>query len=660
MGVIQAIRRFAGKQPPASLTPVVAATAKVRPRIGILFVHGMGEQERGDTLTQMGDAVSEWIRRAVQDNKDIDFSIRHAILRSGEQGPDDDEVSLGATAHVTIRIADRRDASRTQEWLLAESWWADVFRPATFGETALWAIAVGPSVITGQLVNLVRRLVFEDRSWMHGNLVSLVLLVPRLIVAVVLTIVAIAAAALLTPLAIGLFLLSLIPIPFISSFAKGVAANLAASFGDLLVLVRSPIRFAAMAERVKKDIDAVGRQCDDMFVVAHSQGSAVAWHAIRRVASARAAQVGVVTPSTLTRFVSFGQALRKLKALYLFNTEGEPWRTVATLLASLITLLLAGVAWLVGTALVTALMGRMPDPASAITVTYLLAGAVVLLVPLAVIVRGNEVAAQQKIADELSSVRGGLGERFEWVDLWASADPAPNGPVLDELPAGVTSYRIRNGASTLFDHSTYWSNVTEFVSAIVLLAAHRTHPPGISAPAWVPKRLRDAARTRDRRATMLAVARIVFFTGLVVGLVAFADRLPDLGAQVAVWLQGIPFLPDDWFEAWSEFALAAAGLLTATLAALLGWAVLGWFRSLVDRLDVRAFFAGTRSWLAELAAWAWLVVAVAAPWVAMVLLGLELDPLPVALWWHAGVSIALILMWLVLQRGAFALSAEPG
>ena len=656
MGLIQAIRRAVGGQPPPSPSAVPAGTAKVRPRIGILFVHGMGEQERGDTLTQMGDAVSEWIRRAVQDNKDVDFSIRHAILRSGEQGPDDDEVSLGATAHVTIRIADRRDPSRTQEWLLAESWWADVFRPATFGETALWAIAVGPSVITGQLVNLVRRLVFEDQSWMHGNLVSLALLIPRLIVAVVLTIAAIAAAALLTPLAIGLFLLSLIPIPFISSFAKGVAANLAASFGDLLVLVRSPIRFAAMAERVKKDIDAVGRQCDDMFVVAHSQGSAVAWHAIRRVASARAAQVGVVTPSTLSRFVSFGQALRKLKALYLFSTEGEPWRTLATGLASLITLLLAGVAWLLGTALVTALTGGTPDAVSAITVSYLLAGAVVLLVPLAVIVRGNEVAAQEKIAEELGSVRDGLGEGFEWVDLWASADPAPNGPVLDDLPPGVTSYKVRNSASLLFDHSSYWANVTEFVSAIILLAAHRTRPTGISAPVWVPERLRQAARTRVRRTAMLAVARIVFFTGLVIGLVAFADRLAELGAQVAVWLQGIPFLPDGWFEGWSDFALAAVGVVAATLAALLGWAVLGWLRSLVDRLDVRAFFAGTRGWLAELAAWAWLAVAIAAPWVAMVLLGLELDPFPVALWWHAGASIALILMWLLLQRGGSALS----
>jgi len=404
---------------------------------------------------------------------------------------------------------------------------------------------------------------------------------------------------------------------------------------------------------VKQDIDAVGRQCDDMFVVAHSQGSAVAWHAIRRVASARIA-AGTVAPSTLSRFVSFGQALRMLKALYLFSTEGEPWRTVATVLAGLITLLLLGVAWLLGSALVTALTGGMPDAASAITVTLLLIGAVVLLVPLAVIVRANEVAAQGKLGEEIGSVQDGLGDGFEWVDLWASADPAPNGPVLDELPAGVTSYKIRNSASILFDHSTYWSNVTEFVSAIVLLAAHRTGPSGISAPVWVPERLRDAARTRGRRVAMLAFARIVVFAGLFVGLIAFGDRLPDLGTAVTDWLQGIPILPD-WFGGWSPFALATVGVLTATLAALLGWAVLGWLRSAVDRLDQRAVFAGTRPWLAELAAWAWLAVAVAAPWVAMVLLGLEIDPFPAAFVWHGGLALALAAMWWILQRGGSAL-----
>jgi hypothetical protein len=652
MGLIQAIRRvMAGPQRAAPPAPPLGATRRIRPRIGILFVHGMGQQERGDTLTQMGDAVTEWIRRAVRDDATVDFSIRHAVLRTGEHRASDEEASLGATAHVTIRITDRHDPARTQEWLLAESWWADVFRPATFGETALWTVAVGPSVITGQLVNMVRRLIFEDRSWTHGNVVSLSLLPIRLLVAVALTFIALLAAALLTPLAIFLLVLSIVPVPFVSGFAKSVAANLAGSFGDLLVLVRSPIRFAAMAERVKQDLDLVTSQSDDVIVVAHSQGSAVAWHAIRRVAAARdAAGAGSLPPSTLTRFVSFGQALRKLKALYLFSTEGEPWRTVATGLAGLITLALAGVAWLVGGALATALGGGAPDGASATTVSVLLSIAVVLLVPLAMIVRRNEELAQEKLRDELGGVRRGLGDGFEWLDLWASADPAPNGPIFDELPAGVRSFRIRNSASVLFDHSSYWSNVTEFVSAIVLLAAHRTRPPGISAPAWPSERLRAAARRRARRVTALAVARIVYFTGLVIGLVAFRDELPMIGEEITAWLDGLPLVPD-WFSGWSRFALGALGTLAATTVALVVWLVLGAIRSGVLRLDERSLFAGSSGWVAEAAALGWFVVAIAVPWVSAALLGLDVGPLPGALAWHAVLSAAIAVTWAVLQRG---------
>ena len=125
---------------------------------------------------------------------------------------------------------------------------------------------------------------------------------------------------------------------------------------------------------------------------------------------------------------------------------------------------------------------------------------------------------------------------------------------------------------------------------------------------------------------------------------------------MAVWLEDLPFLPDEWFQGWSNFALAAVGAVTATLAALLGWAVLGWLRSVVDRLDQRAFFGGKRGWLAELAAWAWMALAIVTPLVAMVLLGLELDPIPAALWWYGGFSVALILMWWILQSGGTALS----
>lgn len=32
-------------------------------QVGVLFVHGMGEQSRGDTIGDMGEALTDWLRR---------------------------------------------------------------------------------------------------------------------------------------------------------------------------------------------------------------------------------------------------------------------------------------------------------------------------------------------------------------------------------------------------------------------------------------------------------------------------------------------------------------------------------------------------------------------------------------------------------------------
>ena len=59
-------------------------------------------------------------------------------------------------------------------------------------------------------------------------------------------------------------------------------------------------------------------------------------------------------------------------------------------------------------------------------------------------------------------------------------------------------------------------------------------PSGISAPVWVPDRLRRAADTRNRRAAMLAVARIVFFTGLVVEGLARPEWVVEVTATAVL------------------------------------------------------------------------------------------------------------------------------
>jgi hypothetical protein len=105
-------------------------------RVGVLFVHGMGEQEQGDSVTEMGDALTEWLRKWLAPVEKSVFKIREAKLRTGGQvlGGQPDH-PIGGQAHVSVTIRDEStDPPVQQEWRLAESWWAATFRQATFFE----------------------------------------------------------------------------------------------------------------------------------------------------------------------------------------------------------------------------------------------------------------------------------------------------------------------------------------------------------------------------------------------------------------------------------------------------------------------------------------------------------------------------------------------
>lgn len=109
--------------PPAPPSAPVRTRRKAKPyRVGVLFVHGMGQQERGDTVTEMGDAMTEWLRHWLAHIPGADFKIRGALLSTGETVPSGPAVdALGGQAHVAVTIVSpSRSGPRKQEWLLAE------------------------------------------------------------------------------------------------------------------------------------------------------------------------------------------------------------------------------------------------------------------------------------------------------------------------------------------------------------------------------------------------------------------------------------------------------------------------------------------------------------------------------------------------------------
>jgi hypothetical protein len=631
--------------------------------VGILFVHGMGEQNQGDSVTEMGDALTEWLRKWLKNSKigKPVFKVREAKLRSGGQvleGTPDHPI--GGQAHVSVTISDatKDNPLPPQQWLLAESWWATTFRQATFIELVAWAFSAGPWLIASQRAGLKNR--FEAARRPDQGTLRIVLNVAA---AFFLSLVAAVVASLVTPVFIALLVLSLVPIPGVTSVVKAIVKNLSGSFGDLLILVRSPVRFAAMAEQVRTDIADVCKRCDHVIVLAHSQGSAVSWHAIRRTAERRAD-----LRSRIDLFVSFGQALRKLKSLYLVHTAPGRKRLVFFGLATLSTILLLFTGWQ-GAGIAGEIIEHKFDMGAAFAESganpwwFAASLAAVLIVQEALVRMAdrNDGKGENEIRKEIRAVQGAI-DGFQWLDFWASADPAPNGPLMARLPKAVESYKIRNVGSTLLDHSVYWSNRTVFVSAVAFAAASLVGASPMGIQERIPAELREAAMVRGQRVTMLLAGRVLFLVALATTLFGTftQQKLPVWGAAALKWINELPLLPD-WFAGWTG---VANGIVAAVLVGIIGL-VVWWFTikawDVVIGTDEGAFFCRQPAVRWSAIAIAWMVGAVAVPTAVMVGLSAYLGE-----WWGVlGVYLVLSVIFVPLaliglSQGGKTLDQAPG
>src|SRR4029079_878318 len=82
--------------------------------------------------------------------------------------------------------------------------------------------------------------------------------------------------------ALALTILSIVPLDPIKAFVQGAQRWVSGFLGDLFTLLQRPMDAAAMTSKVRSDIDWLVEQgASSVAVVAHSQGGAVAYLALR-------------------------------------------------------------------------------------------------------------------------------------------------------------------------------------------------------------------------------------------------------------------------------------------------------------------------------------------------------------------------------------------
>ena len=200
-----------------------------------------------------------------------------------------------------------------ERWLAAEAWWAQTFIAPSFDQLASWSFRAVPWTIAMHVAQRYRRL--AEVKGRARRLAARLLVGGQLLVALLL------APVVVLILALSL-LVGLVPIAAVRSAIGRIQRALAATAGDSMAFLESPVTAAAVCSEVSGTLAWLDRTCGPDWrgprvVLAHSQGATIALETFRRAADA-GAPAGASRPVVL---VTFGAGINKLAMLRWFSSR---------------------------------------------------------------------------------------------------------------------------------------------------------------------------------------------------------------------------------------------------------------------------------------------------------------------------------------------------
>lgn len=508
-------------------------------KVGVLLVHGIGNQRRGKTLTQFGEplflCLENWLRNhsggaelervALRDEPAQPRTPAHAIVRLWYRGEPKEPLATTPTPEEGSPTPAPPDPEKPVEtcWLLAESNWAEVFERPSFGSVAFWSIRVVPWFILTQFVDQLSD-DLRNKRFGRGLLgFSYLVLTFPLALLIQLLVLILLPMSLLPPLR-----------PVVAPIQRWISAVI----GDTYVLLTSRFQFQSMVSTVREDLDWLANQCEVVAVLAHSQGAAVAHEALRQAKDPK-----------VERLITFGSAVSRLKALRQVMDNARYMLTASTLV-TLSALVLTGLY----------LWSLLSTGASLLQLVFGLWGLATLLA-FSVFVMPFTLKQINEVCHERQDFA--LSDQTQWEDYYATADPVPNGQMLSEKHLYTRESReVHNGANIFTDHSTYWRNRDEFGSAVLHSLMTITQGPFETNSASAHD-LDEASKARARRTRYRVAARAAAV--LAVSIAVFQHPVLRNGVSVPEALQ----VPLGWLAGFVNWVVSlvadALGLVGSKL-----------------------------------------------------------------------------------------------
>ena len=239
-------------------------------RLGVLFVHGVGQARQSDTLVDFGNAFAGWVARW-QAPQAIQPGYREVVLSFTPYDAGSDRT----VAHAEFA------APGGKTWVMAEAWWADSLRPLPFATMLGWSFGHLAQLIAYLFRSVRRRLdrLFGNPSpYDAGPFARLVDILTCLGLLLLYPLLGTLGYVVLVPIMV----VAQIPYPPLQNFVLLTLLRpfLQYNAGDLRLYIEDEIQAANMRRRVADAVDWLTHvergDCASVVIVAHSGGSWVA------------------------------------------------------------------------------------------------------------------------------------------------------------------------------------------------------------------------------------------------------------------------------------------------------------------------------------------------------------------------------------------------
>jgi heme/copper-type cytochrome/quinol oxidase subunit 2 len=516
--------------------------------IGVLLVHGIGDQGEADALLSLGEPLIDWLREwltgdaaTAPERARGTLHVNAARLRAVRT-----EAVSPAFARVDLDMPGAQGGPRLAErWLFAEAWWGDAVQVPGTARLLAWMFTRLPLIVMWHFFGGR-----HEREAPGAPARSLwEVPVPKVL--------SFTAKALLTPVLIVLMqcvvavalLLWLLPFGAWRQALLSVVRVLTLTLGDSYVLLEQDVQRAALVSRITRHLAWLRERVGKVVVIAHSQGGAIAHAAL-------------VNSEAVALFITVGSGLEKLEFLRLVRDRRS----------GLFAAAFAAPCLAVGSlALLAGWLQWVPTSAMwAVTPLLILAFGAALAYQLVVVMKGYREALAEVLA--ASPVASGAKTAC-WYDVYATMDLVPMGRA-SQLPrhAVVVPVELRNECSLVSDHVSYFAQRCGFAAWCWGRLAGVSSLPLFNKPQLGA--LQQLGLWHARRAFVLSFGTWLAPLSIALSMLVFPNAMAELGGAIFAALKSAELNWPHRMLHWLMLSLARAiGWLLglSTDAASLEW-----------------------------------------------------------------------------------------